>query len=173
MAGGSRSKCIERTPYLRLWVQIGWIGWDWQLHWPGFHGNNPSRYTPQSAERGHSALTSTKWLWLHTRREEIHYWQCVIWTYLALPTITLCAQGCMISMKEPWSKKPLCQEPFGAGYTERKRDWCDRECNKKQKKKTKQGNKRENWVHSFHGASKSLVLFLLQSEVVYFFPQNL
>lgn len=36
--------------------------------------------------------------------------------------------------------------------------------------KKRQGNRRENWVHSFHGASKSLVLFLLQSEVVYFFP---
>lgn len=39
-------------------------------------------------------------------------------TCLALPTTTLWAHGCIISMKEPWSKKPLCHEPFGALYTE-------------------------------------------------------
>lgn len=49
-------------PYLSLRVQIGWIGWDWQLHWPGFYGNHPSRYPPQSVDRGHSALTTTKYL---------------------------------------------------------------------------------------------------------------
>lgn len=41
--------------------------------------------------------------------------------HLALPTTTLWAQGCMISMKEPWSKKPLCHEPFGASGGENRK----------------------------------------------------
>lgn len=50
------------------------------------------------------------------------YYLCLMFcwdTCLALPTTTLWAHGCIISMKEPLSKKPLCQEPFGALYTER------------------------------------------------------
>lgn len=50
------------TPYLRIGVQIGWIGWDWQLDWPGFHGNHPSRYPTQPVERRHSDVY--KWPWL-------------------------------------------------------------------------------------------------------------
>lgn len=40
--------------------------------------------------------------------------------YLARPTTTVCAQGCMISAKEPWSKKPVCQDPFVAAGEEEK-----------------------------------------------------
>ena len=34
--------------------------------------------------------------------------------YLALPVTTVWAQGAMISLKLPWSKNPLCQDPFRA-----------------------------------------------------------
>lgn len=33
-------------------------------------------------------------------------------THLALPTTTVCAQGCMISRNDPWSKNPLSHCPF-------------------------------------------------------------
>ena len=32
--------------------------------------------------------------------------------YLALPTTTVCAQGCRISINDPLSKNPLCHSPF-------------------------------------------------------------
>lgn len=34
--------------------------------------------------------------------------------YRARPTTTVWAQDSMISMKEPWSKNPLCQAPLTA-----------------------------------------------------------
>lgn len=34
--------------------------------------------------------------------------------YLARPVTTVWAQGTMISLKLPWSKNPLCQDPFRA-----------------------------------------------------------
>lgn len=34
--------------------------------------------------------------------------------YLARPVTTVWAQGAMISLKLPWSKNPLCQDPFRA-----------------------------------------------------------
>jgi len=45
------SSCSVRYTYLCIRVQISWIGWDRQLHWPGFHGDHPSRYPTQSVER--------------------------------------------------------------------------------------------------------------------------
>ena len=36
----------------------------------------------------------------------------LVYIYLALPTTTVCAQGCRISLNDPLSKKPLCHSPF-------------------------------------------------------------
>lgn len=44
----------------------------------------------------------------------------IVRTYLALPTTTVCAQGCMISMNEPWSKNPLSHCPFWSEGKEKK-----------------------------------------------------
>ena len=35
-----------------------------------------------------------------------------VYKYLALPTTTVCAQGCRISLKLSLSKNPLCHSPF-------------------------------------------------------------
>lgn len=66
-------------------------------------------------------------------------------------------------MKEPWSKKPLCQEPFGALYTEMSGSSATERAESYQRKKSKIGKKVEliianckwNWINfpkifSFH-----------------------
>ena len=49
--------------------------------------------------------------------------------YLARPVTTVWAQGTMISLKLPWSKNPLCQDPFravGRRAEAQARGWVDK-----------------------------------------------
>lgn len=80
------------TPYLGLWVQVSWISWDRQLHWPSFHCNHSGRYPTQSVEIYHSAQTTTKYYELNFIKQYSIAWidlfveVCIVaHTWLCLP----------------------------------------------------------------------------------------
>lgn len=103
-------KHAVRFTHFRFWVQVCWIGWDCQLHWARFNSDDTEGNSSQPVFIQQNCWKMKS---LHTRISWT-YKSSVNRFYRALPVTTVRAHDSMISMKEPWSKNPLCQAPLTA-----------------------------------------------------------
>lgn len=87
-----------------------WVGRDLKGHLIPFFPTLPIKYIYTHTERERN--THRNVVFWRNAKQNPNLISTIVRTYLALPTTTVCAQGCMISMNEPWSKNPLSHCPF-------------------------------------------------------------